>query len=222
MKKALLLVLSICIIFVLFGCNNEVPSEDGLSSLQEENEKLKEKNIVLEEEIITYKERMEELEQSQNSPIPDTTETNDDIRNLLFVGQKRFFHVSSGGDMKDYETFDYNGKEYRFLGEDLDQKDKLTQYLEEAYTLQAVNEILNKLKIIELNDKMAQPDADFGSILEWRKVNYQGIELDKTTIILNLHVPLGDTGQFEEERVELKYIEGIGWRINSLLYLNNK
>lgn len=216
-RKVLLLFFSISSIFLFFGCNNEVTSEDEFSVIKQENKILKERNINLEEEIISYKDKITELEQSLFKTV-----SNDDIRNLLWDGQKRFFHVSSGGNIKDYKTFEYNGNMYRFLGDDLNKKGKLTDYLQKAYTPQAVNEIISKLNIIEHNDKTAQPHADYGSILEWRKANYQGIELDKTTIFLNLNVPLGDTGQFEDKKVELKYIEGIGWRINSLLYLNNK
>jgi iseA protein len=217
MKKNFLLFLSLSITFFLLGCTNEVSSKDELSSLQHENDNLKEKNINLQEQVISFKEKIDELEKSQNSP----TILNDDIRNLLLDGHNRFFHVSSGGNIKDYKTFDYNGKIYRFLGEDLNKKEKITDYLQKAYTPQIVNEIVSKLNIIEHNDNTAQPEADFGSLLDWRKANYQGLYLDKTTLILNLNVPLGDTGLFDENTVELKYIEGVGWRINTDLYLKN-
>lgn len=211
----LLVVISI-VIFQLVGCTNEAITPDELLVLTQQNELLKEANAKIQSEVDSLKEKTEvqvEEKEIQQQPVPDDT-----IRSLLRSGKERFFYVSSGGGIKEYKAFEYNGNVYRYLGEDLNSKEELMEYLGEIFTPQVVNEILNKLKIIEHNGNMAQPDGDYGSLLDWGKSLYTSIELDGPTITVRMNVPLDETGLFEEKIVEFKYQEGTGWRINSLLH----
>ncbi|MCT2536220.1 IseA DL-endopeptidase inhibitor family protein [Aquibacillus koreensis] len=217
MKKIIYLSVFLNIVIALQGCSNEEATEEDLSTLKQENQDLIEGHIEMETEIADIKDKLDELLQSEESQYRDGEVSEDDIKTLLTNGKERFFHVQSGGDIKEVETVEYNGEMYRYLGEDLNTDERLTVYLTETFTQEVVNEVINELNIVEIKGMLTQPIADRGSILEWGKANYQSIELAKATIKLNLNVPLGDTGEFEEEIVELKYIEGIGWRINSLL-----
>lgn len=164
----------------------------------------------MEIEISNYKEKMEELkyiEESQTLP-NELAET--DVRNLLWEGKLNFFHVIAGGDIQNYETFEYEGSTYRYLGQDLNSREKLNEYLEKKFTTKVVSEIVSEFNIIKHNGKLAQPDADFGSILDWRQAKFSTVEIGGEIIVLHLNVPLDDSGVFEEETVELLFQEATG------------
>ncbi|OEH92535.1 DL-endopeptidase inhibitor IseA family protein [Bacillus solimangrovi] len=220
MKKIFMLFSSLTMsAFLLTACTSEVISTEDYSNLKQENEKLQEKNKEMNEEIESYKEQIEELKRLNEKILTSNNEViKDDFRDLILDGQKRFFHVSNGGEVTEDKTFEYDGMVYRYLGDDLKTEDKLIAYLEVAYTPTMARELIKRKEIIEYNGWMAQPDADYGSLLEWDKLLYKGIELDGTSILLTLHVPFGDRGDFSEETVELKYEEGMGWLLNSHHY----
>ena len=46
---------------------------------------------------------------------------------------------------------------------------ELVDYLNEVFTLNAINKGIKKYRFIEYKGKMAQPNADGGSLLEWEK-----------------------------------------------------
>lgn len=161
---------------------------------------------------------MEERKYIEVSQILPKELTETDVRNFLWKGKMDFFYVMAGGGIQNYETFEYEGKLYRYFGPDLNSREKLNEYLEKRFTTKVVNEIVSEFNIIEHNSRLAQPDGDFGSLLDWEQAKFSGVEIDGEIIVFRLNVPLGDTGVFEEETVELRYQEATGWQINTLIH----
>ena len=73
-----------------------------------------------------------------------------------------------------------------------------------------------KLGIIKHKGVLAQPIADGGSILNWKKATIKETASTATTKKFTLNVPLGDTKEVETLQGELRYEKGKGWRVYSL------
>jgi len=118
------------------------------------------------------------------------------------------------------QSFTVKELDYRWMGDSLATKEKYIAYLEEVYTPEQASAFWSKQtesgSIIEIDGKLAQPNADGGSLLNWgeAKVKEQPGESKQKTYLFT--VPLGD-GEFgyEEKEIKLLYVEGKGWRINS-------
>ncbi len=83
--------------------------------------------------------------------------------------------VLLGGDGQHIsESFSVPGKEhpYRWMGSDLDTKDKFISYIEEIYTPEQAEAYWKKQtengSIVEIEGKLAQPEADGGSMTGWQ------------------------------------------------------
>lgn len=123
-------------------------------------------------------------------------------------------HVQSGGNISgDLETFDYNGMDFRYLGEDLQPKSELLRYLEEAFTPEAAEELIQGY--IEKDGKMAQPNADGGSILQWDRAEVSLIQESGNSKEYAFKVPYGDESdlQYETIPVQVTFVPDSGWRV---------
>lgn len=77
-------------------------------------------------------------------------------------------------------------------------------------------EIYKQLRFITRNGKLAQPNADGGSILNWEKATIKQT-LNSTTIKkYELKVPLGESKEIETMVGELRFVPGQGWRVQVL------
>ncbi|ALS22498.1 MULTISPECIES: DL-endopeptidase inhibitor IseA family protein [Paenibacillus] len=127
--------------------------------------------------------------------------------------------VLLGGDGQHIsESFSVPGKEhpYRWMGSDLDTKDKFISYIEEIYTPEQAEAYWKKQtengSIVEIEGKLAQPEADGGSMTGWADAKATLIQDGKGTRSFRFQVPLFD--EFEEKTIKLRYVEGKGWRID--------
>ncbi|MFT4413795.1 DL-endopeptidase inhibitor IseA family protein [Fredinandcohnia humi] len=131
-------------------------------------------------------------------------------------------YVQSGGTYKvgDYKTFTYNGKTYRYLAKDLDTRNELFTYLKRALTLEAANQFVKDQGIIRHKGKLAQLEADGGSLLQWQKATAEFVKEDKKTKTkyYRLTVPVGDTTEKQVFIVEYQYVEKSGWKISKKPY----
>ncbi|MGF9714124.1 DL-endopeptidase inhibitor IseA family protein [Paenibacillus naphthalenovorans] len=149
---------------------------------------------------------------------------NEDITERDAVGlaadaQNHFWVISRGGDGQHIsESFSVPGKEhpYRWMGSDLDTKDKFISYIEEIYTPEQAEAYWKKQtengSIVEIEGKLAQPEADGGSMTGWADAKATLIQDGKGTRSFRFQVPLFD--EFEEKIIKLRYVEGKGWRID--------
>jgi iseA protein len=125
-------------------------------------------------------------------------------------------YLQRGGDYKpgEYKTFSYKGKTYRYLAGTIDRKSELLNYLGKSLTPSAAQQFIKDKGIIEYKGKMAQLEADGGSILQWAKATAQYIKTEKNTKIYRLTVPLADTGDKEHYLVQYQYVQKVGWRLS--------
>lgn len=133
-----------------------------------------------------------------------------------------YWHVMAGGkpaeDGAPIQSFLVEGMDYRYLGTDLDTKEKLYAYLERFFTREAVDDFIKHARIIEYNGKMAQPNADGGSILQWDQAEASLAKEEPGVQQYEFKVPFGDGAsvQFQPVMVEMKQLKGNkGWRIST-------
>jgi hypothetical protein len=146
----------------------------------------------------------------------------DVVVQLAGAAQRHYWHISNGGSgVGAVESFKVEGNDYRWMGSDLDTKEKFITYLEEIITPDQSEAYWKKLidngLIREINGKLAQPNADGGSLRNWNesKATLNKDESSKKTY--SLAVPIGDTGEKEVHELQVQFIAGKGWRINSTL-----
>lgn len=123
-------------------------------------------------------------------------------------------HVQSGGNIYgDAEIFHYNGMDYRFLGEDLQPKSELLRYLGEVFTPEATELLIQGY--IEKDGKVAQPNADGGSILQWDRAEVTLIQESENSKEYSFKVPYGDESdlQYETIPVQVTFLPDKGWRV---------
>jgi hypothetical protein len=140
-----------------------------------------------------------------------------DAIGLVSDAQRHFWVISSGGggDHKD-GSFPYKGSDYRWMASDLDTKSKYIEYMELLYTPEQAQAFWKKQmendSIVEIDGKLAQPNADGGSALAWSEAKAKLIQDSKTSGTYQFSVPIHD--QVEVKVVKMRYVEGKGWRID--------
>jgi hypothetical protein len=133
---------------------------------------------------------------------------------------KKQTYVQSGGHYEDgeYRSFEYKGSYYRYLSKDIDTKKELMAYLKESITPAYANRFIKEKGIIEHKGKMAQPEADGGSLLQWDQAIVKfdggnGKERDYTLL-----VPVGETEELTAYKLSALRMSKHGWKISKLDY----
>ena len=131
-------------------------------------------------------------------------------------------YVQAGGQYLngEYKTFIHNGKTYRYLSSDIDTKSKLLQYLTKSMTISTSEELIKNNGIIEYQGKLAQIEADGGSMLQWQKSKVEFIKTDNKTSFYRVTVPVRNTAEKQMYVVELQDVNKVGWRISKKPYLD--
>lgn len=142
-------------------------------------------------------------------------------KELLDLTQKwvnKKFYIMSGGSYQEgeYKTFTHNDMIYRYLSKDIDTKKELMDYLTESVTRPYAKEYFDNLGLIKHKGKLAQLEADGGSILQWDKAIPKFEEIDGKDHIYTLQVPVGETEEMETYTVSVRFGKEKGWRINKL------
>ncbi|MBS4175487.1 IseA DL-endopeptidase inhibitor family protein [Bacillus sp. FJAT-49736] len=146
------------------------------------------------------------------------TLTNTQALKLAVDARTHFWSVMSGSDSKIkhksgvVKTFTYKGMEYRYFSKEFDSKPKLVKYMNEAYTLNAIEKGFKKYHFITYKGKLAQPNADFGSLLEWDKAKVKLLYQRKDVRLYEFIVPYGKN-QNSKQRVTFVKV-GNKWQIN--------
>ncbi|MFF2753185.1 DL-endopeptidase inhibitor IseA family protein [Psychrobacillus sp. NPDC058041] len=125
-------------------------------------------------------------------------------------------YVQRGGDYKkdEYKTFSYNQKTYRYLSSSIDTEKKLKSYLEKVIVPSEVEHFIKSRGIIEYKGKLAQVEADSGSLLQWEKATAKYVKTEKNTTYYRLTVPVWNTNEKQDFMVEYQYLNNIGWKIS--------
>ncbi|MFK4436745.1 hypothetical protein ABIA61_002091 [Paenibacillus sp. RC21] len=133
---------------------------------------------------------------------------------LVLEAQSRYLYAISGGSSVG-ESFQWNGKSYRYLSEDIGTKTKLTSYLTQAYTKQASEQFVGKF-FVEINGKLAQLDADGGNLLEFNRATAKMVTMTpvKRSYLLTVPYPAGTKQANEKITVNFEKV-GSYWKISS-------
>ncbi|TQR20345.1 DL-endopeptidase inhibitor IseA family protein [Psychrobacillus vulpis] len=151
-----------------------------------------------------------------------TALTNQMVVELAAEYAKAILYVQAGGDYgkDEYKTFSYTGSTYRYLSSKLDTKAELMNYLTQWMTSSTAEQFIKNRGIIEYNGKLAQVDADGGSLAEWEKASIEFIKKDQHTMSYRLTVPFGETQEKLMYIVEYQYVDKAGWRISKEPYVD--
>ncbi|ALP38983.1 hypothetical protein ASL14_06935 [Paenibacillus sp. IHB B 3084] len=133
---------------------------------------------------------------------------------LVLEAQSRYLYAISGGSTVG-RSFQWNGKSYRYLSEDIGTKTKLISYLTQAYTKQASEQFVGKF-FAEINGKLAQLDADGGNLLEFNRATAKMVTMTpvKRSYLLTVPYPAGTKQANEKITVNFEKV-GSYWKISS-------
>lgn len=112
-------------------------------------------------------------------------------------------------------SFQYKGTDYRFFCSEIGTKEKLVNYMNESFTLNAIDKGLKKYRLVEYKGKMAQPNADGGSLLDWDKAKTKLIYQRKDIRQFEFTIPYGEKVQYEKRKVTFVKVRG-KWQINDM------
>ncbi|KAB2337077.1 hypothetical protein F7731_05475 [Cytobacillus depressus] len=136
---------------------------------------------------------------------------------MVQTAEKNYWYITSGGKMEDglIESFTFNDMDYRYMGSDLDTKEKVVDLLSSTFTSKAIHQYMEMAGIVEHNGKLAQPNADGGSIADFKRASVfltKDLGPEKE---FDLKVPLGDGLVTETVHIVFRNTDK-GWRIDSL------
>ena len=129
-------------------------------------------------------------------------------------------YVQAGGEYSpgEYKTFLHNGSTYRYLSSKIDTKAKLLSYLMQSMTQVAAEQFIKDLGIIEYKGKLAQIEADGGTLAQWNKATAELIKKDKNSTYYKVIVPIGNTNEKQVYIVEYQNVNNVGWRVSKKPY----
>ncbi|MEI4769123.1 DL-endopeptidase inhibitor IseA family protein [Psychrobacillus sp. FJAT-51614] len=129
-------------------------------------------------------------------------------------------YVQAGGEYTpgEYKTFLHNGSTYRYLSGKIDTKAELMSYLMQSMTQATAEQFIKDFGIVEYKGKLAQVEADGGSLAQWNKATAEFIKKDKNTTFYRVIVPIENTNEKQIYIVEYQYVENVGWRVSKNPY----
>lgn len=147
----------------------------------------------------------------------DSIVTSKEAVELVSGANKAYWYVVSGGEgPRNLENFMVGDLEYRYMGETLDSEEKLLNYLGKWYSPEQTAKLFKDLGFITHNGKLAQPNADGGSLLNWEKATAKIVKSTTTSKVFEVKVPIADFDEYEINKVELHFVTGEGWRVHNV------
>lgn len=133
---------------------------------------------------------------------------------LVLEAQSRYQYAINGGSPVG-ESFQLNGKSYRYLSEDIGTKTKLISYLTQAYTKQASEQFVGKF-FVEVNGRLAQLNADGGNLLEFNRATAKMVTMTPVKRSYLLTVPYPAETKQANAKITVNF-EKVGsyWKISS-------
>lgn len=135
---------------------------------------------------------------------------------LIKEAANKYMYVVSGGKLPEglVKTFSHGDTEYRFMGSDLDTPEEFNNYLSESFTDSAIRSFMSRSRMIEHEGKLAQPNADMGSMLNYEDAAITRKKENGSEVEFDVRVPVGDGLSFEYVHVAFEKTKN-GWRISS-------
>jgi hypothetical protein len=127
-------------------------------------------------------------------------------------------YIQSGGSYEEgeYKSFPFKGTTYRYLSKDIDTKKELMHYLKESITPQHAEKFIKEKGIIEHRGKLAQVEADGGSLLQWDQAVARELSSGRKEKTYKLIVPVGDTDELEVNHARFIYQPKAGRKISEM------
>nr|WP_263327515.1 IseA DL-endopeptidase inhibitor family protein [Neobacillus sp. Marseille-Q6967] len=185
-----------------FKLKSVVPTQENFKTLKSQIEK-----------------KLMELENTEIDTIvnPKYTSLEDEyVLNKVKEASKKYSYVMSGGKMPEgqVKTVTINNIEYRYLGSDLDTNAKMLNYLSDSFTLSAIDSFRNNANIFEYFEKLIQPNADGGSLLNYDEAVVVQKRDKGNEKEFDIKVPLVGSLTYEFVHISFQKTEN-GWRIFS-------
>ncbi|MBY0121375.1 IseA DL-endopeptidase inhibitor family protein [Bacillus sp. S/N-304-OC-R1] len=175
--------------------------------------------------VFTLTDHAEAKDQSNNSivvkPSQENSITEKQVVALVSKWKKNETYIQMGGKYKEgeYKSFQYENMPYRYLSSDIGTKKKLMKYLTGTLTRSQANQFIEERGIIEYKGKMAQPEADGGSLLQWDKAKAVYLKTENKSRMYKLVVPVGESKETQTFHTEVLYLQGKGWKISERPYM---
>lgn len=135
------------------------------------------------------------------------------MNEFIQKGIEQVYYVMNGGS-GEIETFTKDGNDYRYLGVDLDTKEKVIAYLQQSFSKEAAISFLEQAAFIEVNGRLAQSNADGGSLLNWKNATASLLIEEENNRVYQYSVPYGDG--FDQIILEVVFVkEKDGWKLNN-------
>lgn len=136
---------------------------------------------------------------------------------LAADAQSHFWLITRGGDGDHKDgSFPFRGTDYRWMATDLDTKVKFIEYLELLYTPEQTQIYWEKQidngSLVEIDGKLAQPNADGGSMTRWNEASAKLVKKESGIRTYRFSVPLYEN--LDEHDIQMRYIDAKGWRID--------
>jgi hypothetical protein len=144
--------------------------------------------------------------------------TEEEARELIGTAFAHYSVIVNGGGPDSGSLFQFNGKEYRFMGEDFETEESVLTFLKEKYTKRIAAEIFEKQLFIEQDGKLAQPNKNISGNLLWADGEIQRIREDSDKIrVAHYKVPVETDGeeQFQIFELTLKFQDS--WKVDEIL-----
>ncbi|MFE8700088.1 DL-endopeptidase inhibitor IseA family protein [Cytobacillus sp. FJAT-54145] len=180
------------------------------------NEKIEgNRNDLVSEAVAISKEIMSSIKVGPAFP-EHISQTDEEFIDELLEAYKKFTHVQMGGEMESglIESFTHKDLDYRYLGEDIGTTSKFNEFLSSSFTKEAIQEFKKSARIIEHNGKLAQPNADGGTLLSYNQVKVVEVKDFGNEKQFVIKVPIGNSLTYEIVAIDFQKTEE-GWRISS-------
>lgn len=140
---------------------------------------------------------------------------------LAGEAQGQVFTLMQGGTREPGAAQTFTVKDrpypYRWMGSDLDTKAEYIAYLERVYTPEQAAAYWEKQtgsgSIVELDGRLAQPDTDGGSVIDWTQAKGVFVEDGADRKTFRLTVVNENIGS-ETRDLHMRYVDGKGWRVD--------
>lgn len=142
------------------------------------------------------------------------------VASKVKIWMDKVSYVQSGGSYGkgEYKTFTFKNKTYRYLSKDIDTKKELLRYLTKSVTTDFAEKFIKERGIIQHKGRLAQVEADGGSLLQWKKATAVYIKTVKGQRIYKVVAPIGNTKERSVYQANMQYSIKTGWKINNLSF----
>lgn len=142
--------------------------------------------------------------------------SNEEILKMVQKWVEKRTYVQNGGAYGEgeYQSFLHNETPYRYLAKDIDTKKEMISFLTQSVTRSYAEKFLKDQGIIQHKKRLAQVEADGGSLLQWDQATAKFEKINGIDRVYHLTVPVGETEEAETYTVSIRQAAKKDWKIN--------